>query len=263
MVWRFFVQVCFPSVCMYLCQCDNCDLLIFPVLKHISNKGSWDLTWYVMYAQTRLHTIFSFQTLLAYTWSLTSTCNLSYNFQTSFYMGNFAHPCQILLDSKFLQLHGICRRFGLAKMLSKDDLASSVSTDIVTAVPSGTMLLHESDCCLFALCCGCSAHCGKCDFDVNGRLLALRITCVLSSFQTSRKSSNLTSGHVVSCFSLSGFHPSNMLFWNWWSWEDLEFLPDMQISWSTHLVFTLWMEDAYHMINQRMTSGSLLDDFAE
>ncbi len=58
-------------------------------------------------------------------------------------------------------------------MLSKDDLASSVSTDIVTAVPSGTMLLHESDCCLFALCCGCSAQCGKCDFDVNGRLLVL------------------------------------------------------------------------------------------
>jgi hypothetical protein len=98
-------------VCMYLCQCDNCDLLIFSVLKHISNKGSWDLTWYVMYAQTRLHTIFSFQTLLAYTWSLTSTCNLSYHFQTSFYMRNFAHPCQILLDSKFLQLHGICKRW--------------------------------------------------------------------------------------------------------------------------------------------------------
>lgn len=188
---------------------------------------------------------------------------LLYNFQTSFYMGNFAHPCQILLDSKFLQLHGIWRRFGLAKMLSKDDLASSVSTDIFTAVPSGTMLLHESDCCLFALCCGCSTQCGKCDFDVNGRLLALQITCVLSSLQTSHKSSSLTSGHVVSCFSLSGFHPSNMLFWNWWSWEDLEFLPDMQISWSTNLIFTLWLEDAYNMINQRMTSGSLLDDFAE
>ncbi|CAK9213370.1 unnamed protein product [Sphagnum jensenii] len=99
-------------------------------------------------------------------------------------------------------------------MLSKDDLASSVSTDIVTAVPSGTMLLHESDCCLFALCCGCSAHCGKCDFDVNGRLLALRITCVLSSFQTSRKSSNLTSGHVVSCFSLSEHWPTVGWFTN-------------------------------------------------
>jgi hypothetical protein len=133
-------------------------------------------------------------------------------------MRNFAHPCQILLDSKFLQLHCICRRFRLATTLSKDDLASSVSTNIVTAGPSGTVLLHESDCCLFALCCGCSAQCGKCDFDVNGRLLVLWLTCVLSSLQTFHKSSSLTSAHVVSCFSLSGFHPSNMLFWNRWSW---------------------------------------------
>jgi hypothetical protein len=35
--------------------------------------------------------------------------------------------------------------FGLAKILNKDDLASSVSTDF-TAVASGTIFSHETEC---------------------------------------------------------------------------------------------------------------------